>query len=743
MRAIRLAVLELRHVLTVRKMRLAVCVLALVPLLYGGLYLWAFWDPYSRLDSLPVAVVNLDQPATLDGRTIDAGAELVDELQESDTVKWQMVSAEEARQGLLDGSYQVSLTIPADFSKAIASASGDAPMRAELVVANQGTNILVSQITERILSEVRTAVSEKISATYLDNIYLGFAELHDGLETAADSAGQLAEGIDSAHSGATRLKDGLATAGSGAKGLADGLSRLSSGAQALTGGTDKISAGASTLAAKLSDASSGAQSIAAGASSAAGAGRQLAAGLTRLESSGATLTTSAAAVAAGAAQLREGVDGLESGAQQVTEAGARLQSEAHDLGSLLAALAAAHPEVTSDPTFAQIQATGTKLSGRVQELASTLSAAGQVARQLAEGADQLKTGTEALSQGVDAYVAGAQSASQGAQQLSSGLDTLASGSATLASGLSAAQAGAASLAQGSQSLAAGAETLGAGVGSAKDGAEELYSGLGSLAAGSAALAGGLQDGADGAQQLAGGLTASVVNIPADTDAQRETRTAVMSSPVSLEESDAHPIPNYGTGFTPYFIPLALWVGALMTYFVVRAVNNRALAGTASDLTVALSGYWPAAAVTAAQAVIMMLVLQFALGLTPTNVALYYLFGVFVSLVFTAIMQFLNVSMGTAGKFLAGVLLMPQLTSAAGTFPLETVPRFFQAINPFLPMTYVVLGLRQAVTLGDVGALGWDVAALLCFGLIAFGATLLTVRRRRVWTMDRLKPATVL
>ncbi len=226
------------------------------------------------------------------------------------------------------------------------------------------------------------------------------------------------------------------------------------------------------------------------------------------------------------------------------------------------------------------------------------------------------------------------------------------------------------------------------------------------------MAGGLQDGADGAQQLAGGLTASVVNIPADTDAQRETRTAVMSSPVSLEESVAHPIPNYGTGFTPYFIPLALWVGALMTYFVVRAVNNRALAGTASDLTVALSGYWPAAAVTAAQAVIMMLVLQFALGLTPTNVALYYLFGVFVSLVFTAIMQFLNVYMGTAGKFLAVVLLMLQLTSAAARFSGDR-PSLLPAINPFLPMTYGVLGLRQAVSLGDVGALAgtWPRALL--------------------------------
>ena len=194
MRSVRLGLVELWRVLRMRKIRAALCVVALVPLLYGGLYLWAFWDPYSRLDKLPVAVVNLDQPVTANGQSISAGTELLAQLSKSDSFDWQVMSADKAKQGLDDHSYQSSLTIPANFSAALASASGDTPVKAELLVQDEGTNILTSQITNRVLAEVRTAASEKASATYLDNIYVSFSQIHDGLQTAADSAGAVGHG---------------------------------------------------------------------------------------------------------------------------------------------------------------------------------------------------------------------------------------------------------------------------------------------------------------------------------------------------------------------------------------------------------------------------------------------------------------------------------------------------------------------------------------------------------------------
>ena len=215
-------------------------------------------------------------------------------------------------------------------------------------------------------------------------------------------------------------------------------------------------------------------------------------------------------------------------------------------------------------------------------------------------------------------------------------------------------------------------------------------------------------------------------------------SATMSDPVRLT-TRVDPVPNYGTGFAPYFIPLALWVGALMTYFIARPLSGRALASTQPDRNVALAGLWPGAAITALQAVVLVVVLQLALGLHPVQPLALVLFALVSALAFTAVLQFLSAAFGTAGKFVAIVLLMLQLTSSGGAFPLQTNPRFFQLINPWLPMTYVVAGLRQAISGGDLRKLAVDTAVLLGFAAAGICATMVTAHQRRTWTMARLKP----
>jgi hypothetical protein len=134
-----------------------------------------------------------------------------------------------------------------------------------------------------------------------------------------------------------------------------------------------------------------------------------------------------------------------------------------------------------------------------------------------------------------------------------------------------------------------------------------------------------------------------------------------------------------------------WPSGSVRSWLLRntAPVRRSLSSTASNLTVLLSGYWPAAALTTAQAVIMMLVLQFAWDCSQCERACCSMCLDFSCLGVHGIMQFLSGSMGTAGKFLAVVLLMLQLTSAAGTFPLERCLTSSRQSIRILPMTYVV------------------------------------------------------
>jgi YhgE/Pip-like protein len=93
---------------------LALAFIVLVPLLYGGLYLWSNWDPYGRFSQIPVAVVNDDQPVTVNNQKVNAGQLFVDELKADKIFDWHFVSDEQARQGLNNTDYYFAISIPRD-----------------------------------------------------------------------------------------------------------------------------------------------------------------------------------------------------------------------------------------------------------------------------------------------------------------------------------------------------------------------------------------------------------------------------------------------------------------------------------------------------------------------------------------------------------------------------------------------------------------------------------------------------
>src|ERR1700754_5087711 len=118
----KLALFELRRFNRALLSRLALIVLTLIPLLYGALYLYAFWDPYGNLNKIPVALVNDDRPAKgPDGSTADAGADPPDQLIERDVFAWHQTSLDEAQKGVDDGRYHLLFHIPADFSASLAN----------------------------------------------------------------------------------------------------------------------------------------------------------------------------------------------------------------------------------------------------------------------------------------------------------------------------------------------------------------------------------------------------------------------------------------------------------------------------------------------------------------------------------------------------------------------------------------------------------------------------------------------
>ncbi|WP_157875939.1 YhgE/Pip family protein, partial [Streptacidiphilus griseoplanus] len=350
---------------------------------------------------------------------------------------------------------------------------------------------------------------------------------------------------------------------------------------------------------------------------------------------------------------------------------------------------------------------------RVERLARQLSRPGlaQDFDQAVADVNRLNTGVHRLATGSAALHRGTGQALTGARTLDSGLGDLADGARSLSGGLF--------------QLSTGAQRLDGGLGTLADGAQRLDSGLGSLTDGSGTLASGLRDGAG--------------KIPDYDRAQRDARAAAMSDPVQLARNELNKAPNYGTGFAPYFIPLALWVGAMVAYMLLRPLSPRALAANAPSWRVAVAGWLPAAGIGVLQAGALLAVLHWGVGLQLQRGAGVVGYALLTVACFTAIMQWLNARFGPAGRLLALALLMLQLTSAGGTYPVETSPRFFGVLHPLLPMTYVVQGLRRLVSGGDLGPVWTGCAVLTAFLAAALALTALTARRQQVWSLSRLHP----
>ncbi|MFK8908232.1 YhgE/Pip family protein [Streptomyces sp. YS-3] len=690
MRSPRLAGLELRRFGRGRLPRAALVALLLLPLLYGALYLWSFWDPYGRLDRVPVALVNEDKGATAGGQKITAGDGIAEGLHKSKTFDWHEVSGEEARKGVEDGKYYLSLTMPADFSRRIASSSGDSPETGALQVrTNDANNYIVGSISRTVFSEVRSAASAKASRSFLDKIFISFSDLHDQTEKAAKGAADLKGGLGKAKQGSKDLADGLGDAKAGSGKLAGGIKKLNSGSADLETGARKVAAGTQTLANKVNTAADEARPF--------------------LKENAKTIGDAAKLVDDSVGPVRDNLADVIRAAPAAAT-GARKASD--DLDKVYAKLC--QSSATPGPGCPELK--------RAKKAAAT-------AATLAEDLNRVVQDQNSDFKTLDKNLA----------ELQKQARRVAKNAPTLAKDLDRAVGDINALNKGAKEVAKGAGTLHTGLTAAKTGATDLDSGVGKLKKGAGTLDGGLLKLSDGSAQLAGGLHDGVGKIPDYDKQDRDKRTEVMADPVRLASQALHKAPNYGTGFAPYFIPLSLWVGAMVAYMLIQPLNRRALAAGASAWRIALAGWLPVAAVGVLQVGALMTVLHYGLGLEMERAAGTIGFLALVSCCFAAIVQWLNARFGAAGRILVLALLMLQLTSAGGTYPVQTSPAFFNAIHPYLPMSYVVEGLRRLITGGGLGPVWQGCAVLAAFTVGSLALTALSARQKQVWTLDRLHP----
>lgn len=330
---------------------------------------------------------------------------------------------------------------------------------------------------------------------------------------------------------------------------------------------------------------------------------------------------------------------------------------------------------------------------------------------LLSGSNQLNQQNGAINSGASQLASGLNTMNDQVPTLVSGVGQLYSGSQTLSANSGALNSGATQLATGLNTMNAQIPTLTAGVDQLADGTSQLNSKSAELMAGGNKLN-------DGSNTLATALTAGGKQV---NGIQTTAKTADMfASPTKLTHKDYSYVPNYGHALAPYVLSLALYVGAIVFNFAypIRRISTKDQSATA----------WFFSKVSVGGAVaIMMAVIEASLmllfGLSVDHVGQFYLMAITFALASMFLVMLLSMAFDNPGRFVAMVLLMLQLGGSGGTFPMEVTNSFYNAIHPYLPMTYSILGFRQAITSGLGNGQTWSAFATLA-GILVVSLLLL-------------------
>lgn len=317
---------------------------------------------------------------------------------------------------------------------------------------------------------------------------------------------------------------------------------------------------------------------------------------------------------------------------------------------------------------------------------------------LSDGLSQLKSGSDSLSTNMSAiYNVMNTQISPGAVKLSSASTQLADGADKLTAmkdGLRTLQVGMNTAADGSRQLSQGAVTLSSGLQAAADGNSQLNDGLNTLNT-------GLND----------SITASKDQLRTTDGLGKQAGDGI--DVVSKPFDHVH---NYGESFAPYFMNVSLWTGGLVALMTICFDFKRRLKNLGPDSPKPMFRFFAFCGISVAQAMLAGLVAQFGLGLNINHPGIYYAGLITISLTYTWIIEFFMLIFGDIGKMLSMVLMVLQLTSTGGTFPVEVSAPFFQFLNPLLPMTYGVRLLKEAIS-GSDPAYAWkSLMIVLAFGL---------------------------
>lgn len=694
---LRLTRRDVRHATSNVMAVIVVFGLTVIPALFTWFNVIASWDPFANTANLRVAVASTDKgyQSDLVPVRINVGEQVLAAVRANDDFDWIVTSEEDAIDGTRSGAYYAAIVLPESFSADMLTFyTADAERTPIAYYTNEKKNALAPKITDQGAEGISTLISRSFSET-LGEIALGLvSSLSDFL-----SEGDVQAALPRLEARLGGIADQLRAAAT----TADAFSALIESSLPLVDGAAELIA--------ASDAAFDDASNALGQGTAA---------VGTLKSTLATATRSLddalSATADGYGAVAVAIDDLYGHVDELTD------SQAQVIGSLSGLVAqqidavvdvrdtlrdeigpglpaSAQPALKEvvdrlDEAIARQQDARDRLDGAAQDLTNSSDAAQARRQQIADALAAAKT---AVDDARSAY----------SDRLRPQLDDLSATLATIADDVSAIGA---DLSGTSDALAEAPANVRAALSQAQSATQRISSSLTEAAETFERVEGALAASAD---------TGHLGDLAEVIGADPSLLAASLVEPVSLERIPVFPVVSFGAAMAPLYLVLSLWVGALLMTVAIRVdVNSRTLPDQPEPAPTEkyFGRYAIFALVGLAQSTLVTTGLILFVEIEPAHPFLFILSGWVTSLVFTLVIYTFVVAFGNAGKALAVLLLVIQISGAGGAYPLQLLPQWFQNISPFLPATHAIDAVRAAIA-GLHGGDYWVSLGLLALFLV--------------------------
>ncbi|PYI53910.1 YhgE/Pip domain-containing protein [Paenibacillus flagellatus] len=663
--------------------------LACLPSLYAWFNIEASWDPYGRTGGLKVAVANNDRGSAIRGTPVRIGNDIVEALRSNPAIGWTFVDEPEAIRGVEHGDYYAAIVIPDNFSDRIATVLSDNPQKAELLYyVNEKINAISPKITGKGASGIIEEVSRNFIKTANGTIFRILNEIGVELEQQLPTIETVRDAVFRLEAMLPDIERAVAIAEEDVRRAEE----IVAGVQSRLPVVARLAKDGAELADRL------AAVLDRGSDAFAAAGPDVKHSLL-------LLATTADAAAQIAEALRDNKTDPALAAAGLEQLSRRLASASRAAGTLLSLFDRLNAFAGGDrlaPVAAKLGQAQASFD-RQRQLADSIRAAiaqgakpadelvAELASRSREAADALgglyarydSDVQPAVLQGLDKARLAAQSALGVLQDANRSMPDVERIVGDAAAG-----------------LAIGGKAL-----------QDIRERLPAAAAKIRALADRIR-----AMEKQGSLSELIGLLRKDASKESE----FFAEPVVLRENRLFPIPNYGSAMSPFFSTLSVWVGALLLVSLLSVEVHDPDASWHS-YQVYFGRYLTFWTVSMVQTALVTIGDMALLHTYVAEPVWFVLFGLVIGTVFMMIVYTLVSVFGNVGKAMAIVLLVLQLAGSGGTFPIQVTPAFFQAIYPYLPFTYAIGLMREAV-----GGILWDIVVRDLCMLGVFAALALIV-----------------